>query len=77
MLQKRLYDLRRDNDLTQREVGKILGLSLTGYAKYEYGEVNVPAWAIIKLAKHYNVSADYLLGLSNDPAKSWIADKKR
>ncbi len=59
---RRLRDLREDHDLTQTEVAKMLGMSQTGYSKYETGENDIPTDVLIKLAKFYNTSIDYLLG---------------
>lgn len=59
---KRIRDLREDRDLNQTEVAKMLGMSQTGYSKYETGENDIPTAILIKLAKFYNTSIDYLLG---------------
>lgn len=59
---KRIRDLREDNDKTQTEIAKILGMSQTGYSKYETGENDIPTQILIKLARLYNTSIDYLLG---------------
>lgn len=64
---KRIRDLREDRDMNQTEISKILGMSQTGYSKYETGENDVPTTILIKLAKFYNTSTDYILGLTNDP----------
>ena len=64
---QRLRDLREDNDLTQTNVAKILGMSQTGYSKYETGENDIPTAILIKLADYYNTSTDYLLGRTNNP----------
>ncbi len=61
----RIRDLREDNDLTQKEIATILGMSQTGYSKYETGENDLPTSILIKLARHYNTSVDYLLGETN------------
>lgn len=58
----RIRNLREDNDLTQTDVSKFLGMSQTGYSKYETGENDLPTSVLIKLAKFYNTSIDYLLG---------------
>ena len=58
----RIRDLREDKDLNQTQVAKILGMSQTGYSKYETGENDIPTAALIKLARFYNTSIDYLLG---------------
>lgn len=58
---RRIRDLREDNDMNQTQVAKILGMSQTGYSKYETGENDLPTSVLIKLAKLYNTSIDYLL----------------
>lgn len=58
---KRIRDLREDRDLNQTEVAKILEMSQTGYSKYETGENDIPTAILIKLARFYNTSIDYLL----------------
>ena len=60
----RLKDLREDRDLKQEEIAKILNISQTNYSKYELGKINIPISSLIKLAKFYNTSIDYLLGLT-------------
>lgn len=59
---RRIRDLREDNDKTQTEIAKMLGMSQTGYSKYETGENDIPTSILIKLAKYYDTSVDYLLG---------------
>lgn len=63
---KRLRDLREDNDLTQKDIAKILSCSQTTYSRYEVGNLNIPIDALKKLAKYYNTSIDYLVGLTNE-----------
>lgn len=65
----RLRDLREDKDLTQEELVKILKMHKTTYTNYEQGKREPPFELIIKLAKFYNVSIDYIAGLSNNPNK--------
>ena len=60
----RLRDLREDADLTQTQVAKFLGMSQTGYSKYETGENDIPTRVLIELAKFYHTSIDYLLCVS-------------
>lgn len=64
---KRIRDLREDKDLNQTQVAKILGMSQTGYSKYETGENDVPTDVLIKLSEFYNVSVDYILELTDNP----------
>ncbi|MGN1007334.1 MAG: helix-turn-helix domain-containing protein [Butyricicoccus sp.] len=61
--QKRIRDLREDADKTQAEIAEILGTSQTMYARYERGANELPIRHLIRLAKYYGVSADYILGL--------------
>ena len=61
----RLRDLREDADMTQTQIAKYLGMSQTGYSKYETGENDVPTQVLIKLAMLYRVTTDYLRGISD------------
>ena len=61
----RLRDRREDADMTQAQVAKYMQMSQTGYSKYETGENDIPTQVLIKLAKLYATSTDYLLGLSD------------
>ncbi len=61
---KRMRDLREDMDKTQQEIADVLGTSQTMYARYERGANEMPIRHLIALCKYYNVTADYLLGLS-------------
>ncbi|MGN0456630.1 MAG: helix-turn-helix domain-containing protein [Acutalibacteraceae bacterium] len=63
---KRIKDLREDRDLTQKEIAGMLGMSQTGYSKYETGENDVPTHILLKLADYYDTSVDYILGRTND-----------
>ena len=62
---KRMRDLREDHDKTQQEIADILGTSQTMYARYERGANELPLHHLVTLCKYYNVSADYVLGLSD------------
>ena len=62
----RLRDLREDADLTQEELVKLLKMHNTTYTNYEQGKREPPCELIIKLAKFYDVSIDYIAGLSED-----------
>ena len=65
----RIRDLRQDRDLNQTQVAKMLGMSQTGYSKYETGENDIPTEVLIKLSRFYNTSIDYLLVETNDPER--------
>lgn len=63
---RRIRDLREDRDLNQTQVAKMLGMSQTGYSKYETGENDIPTSILIKLADFYGTSIDYLLDQTNE-----------
>lgn len=62
---ERLKEIRKDNDYTQIEIARILGITQVQYSRYETGERLIPITLLIKLADYYNVSVDYLLGLTD------------
>ena len=66
MKYQRIRDLREDRDWKQVTVAKMLNMSQTGYSKYETGENDIPTAILIRLAKIYHVSIDYLLGQTNE-----------
>ncbi len=66
---QRIRDLREDRDMNQTQIATILGMSQTGYSKYETGENDVPTHILIKLARFYNTSIDYLLGETDYPKR--------
>ena len=61
----RLRDLREDHDLTQKQVADYLYVRCGTYSKYERGINQIPLELIIRLARYYGVSTDYILGLTN------------
>lgn len=63
---RRMRDLREDSDYTQEYVASVLGTSQTMYARYERGANELPIRHLIALCNLYNVTSDYLLGLSNE-----------
>ena len=64
---QRIRNLREDHDITQTKIAKVLGMSQTGYSKYETGENDVPTAILLKLADYYDVSVDYILERTNNP----------
>ena len=68
---QRIRDLREDKDLSQNEIAKILGTTYQYYSAYERGIRDIPFERIILLAKFYNVSIDYIAGLTNNKNKYW------
>ena len=67
MAYQRLRDLREDRDLLQRQVAERLRCSQRVYSNYERGERDIPTDILIRLSEFYDVSVDYLLGLTNNP----------
>ena len=67
---KRIRDLREDRDLKQRELAEVLNCSQRVYSNYELGQRDIPTDILIRLSEFYNVSVDYLLGLTNNPKRN-------
>jgi len=59
---KIMKDLREDNDLTQKQIAKVLNIKHQQYSRYEKGDTELPIHYLIQLADFYHVSTDYLLG---------------
>ena len=62
---QRVRDLREDSDLTQGQIAEELNLHVTQYRRWEIGETEIPTHIIVKLCHYYNVSADYILGITS------------
>ena len=62
---QRLEDLRIDADKTQEEIAEVLDCQREVYRRYEKGIYEIPVWALVKLAEYYEVSTDYILGLTD------------
>ena len=71
MAYQRLRDLREDRDLLQRQVAERLRCSQRVYSNYERGERDIPTDLLIRLSEFYDVSVDYLLGLTNNPRRNY------
>lgn len=63
---KRIKDLREDNDKFQKDIAQLLGISQQYYSEYEKGNRTIPINHLITLAKYYNTSIDYIVGLSDE-----------
>jgi len=63
---QRLRDLREDRDLSQQHIADLLNVSQTTYSRYESGALDIPSASLIKLARFYKTSIDYLVGLTED-----------
>ena len=64
---ERLRNIREDRDLTQAEIGKLLNKSQQGYNHIEAGRAELKFEDLIALCRFYDLSADYLIGLINNP----------
>lgn len=62
---QRIEDLRIDHDYTQKRIAEELGCNREVYRRYEQGIREIPIWMLIKLARVYDCSIDYLLGVSD------------
>ncbi|MBQ9409276.1 MAG: helix-turn-helix transcriptional regulator [Clostridia bacterium] len=72
---QRLRDLREDHDLSQQRLADQLGMYKTVYSNYELGKREIPFSLVVKLAKFYDVSIDYIAGLTNKPSK--LSEKEK
>ena len=63
----RIRDLRNDRGLTQQQIAELLNVSQNTYSQYEIGTSRFPLDTVVKLAEFYEVSVDYLVGLTDDP----------
>ncbi len=66
---KRIRELREDKDMTQKQIAEILSCSQRVYSNYERGELDIPTEILIKLSRFHNVSADYILELTDKADK--------
>ena len=66
---ERIRNVREDRDLTQATVGQVIHKSQQGYSHIESGRAELKIEDLIKLCQYYDLSADYLIGLTNHPAK--------
>lgn len=68
---QRIKDCREDMDLKQIDIAKMINTTQKQYSRWETGDYQIPFDKVIELAKIYNVSLDYLAGLTNDKRKFW------
>ena len=66
ILSKRLKELRIKNNYSQYEIADLIGVAQVTYSHYELGRRSVSIQNLVKIANIYNVSTDYLLGISDD-----------
>ncbi len=70
MMYQRIRDLREDRDLKQRQVAEYLNCSQQVYSNYELGQRDIPTDILIRLSFFYDVSVDYILGLTANPKRN-------
>lgn len=63
---ERLKEIRKDKDLQQKDIAKVLKISQVQYSRYERGTRVIPIDKLSILADYYQVSVDYLIGLTNE-----------
>lgn len=63
---ERIRAIREDSDMTQQQIADILHVGQRTYSDYESGKTRIPVDSLILLAKYYNVSMDYISGISNN-----------
>ena len=63
----RIKNVREDRDLTQTQIGKVLQKSQQGYNHIETGRAELKIDDLVTLCRYYNLSADYLIGLTDTP----------
>ena len=68
-LQTRIRDLIEDRDTTQKKVAKAVGITESTMSGYMTGKVRLPAWLVQMCAEYFQVSTDYLYGLTDDPQR--------
>ncbi len=66
---ERIRALREDNDRTQAEIAQLLKVGQRTYCDYELGKIRIPVDSLILLAELYNVSMDYICGLSDSKGR--------
>lgn len=67
---RRIRDLREDHDLKQKQLAEFLSCSQQVYSNYELGQRDIPTDVLIRLSEFYDVSVDYLLGLTSNPKRN-------
>ena len=68
---ERLYNERKSSNLTLEKISEIIGISYQAYRKFEKNICNPSCETLVEIAKMYNVSTDYILGLTEDKRKYW------
>lgn len=77
MVEKRLQDLREERFWTQTQVAETINISQRAYSHYERGTRQVPLTVLVQLAALYEVSLDYIVGLTDDPTIYYSHDSEK
>ncbi len=75
---QRVQEIRKPNHETQKDLGEAIGMSSNNVSEMENGKKTTVSEKIVKICRHYRVSADYLLGLSDDPeggVERWVEEE--
>ncbi len=75
---QRVQEIRKLNHETQKDLGEAIGMSSNNVSEMENGKKTTVSEKIVKICRHYRVSADYLLGLSDDPeggVERWVEEE--
>lgn len=67
----RIKEIRKEKNLSQGQIAKKIGMEQTQYSRYERGENEIKVNVLIEICKALNVSADYILELTDDPKPNW------
>ena len=62
---ERIYDLREDAGISQKALGEYLNLDQKTISDYERGRTRIPITVLIRIAEYFDVSIDYITGVSN------------
>ena len=66
---ERLKFLRKSKGLKQTDIAALLNVTIRHYQSIEYGKIDIPTSKLVALANYFNVSLDYLVGLSDNPKR--------
>lgn len=75
---QRVQEIRKLNHETRKDLGEAIGMSSNNVSEMENGKKTTVSEKIVKICRHYRVSADYLLGLSDDPeggVERWVEEE--
>ena len=76
IIAERVIKVRKKNGYSQNEFSKTLKVVVSTYSGYEKGRHDFPAEVIVRISEQYNVSADYILGITDDINKKPTAESE-